>query len=142
MLASPDFVNQNEELSKRMLTNFMLDIEKIFSKYSFESINYNTALEKLDNEEFIASESFDPDEKPNHYANTTLKDVDKIIKECSGDNLKPLPLIYNISHSTLLLLDEDITNYLDAYEEFFPEELIERIVDIQMLLRKLLACLK
>jgi hypothetical protein len=142
MLAFPDFVNQNEELSKRMLTNFMLDIEKIFSKYSFESINYNTALEELDNEEFIASESFDPDKKPNHYANTTLKDVDKIIKECSGDNLKPLPLIYNISHSTLLLLDEDITNYLDAYEEFFPEELIERIVDIQMLLNKLLACLK
>lgn len=147
-IALPDFVNKNEILSKRLMENFMNDVSDLQSKYSFDSIAYDMRVEREEDEEllnvdnYIEYDPFGPEDiklAPN-YDNTTLKDVDELVKQCCGDKTKPLA--YNVAHMTLQLLDSDIEGYMNAYEEEFPHELMNRFIDIQLKIRELMDCLK
>lgn len=148
-VALPDFVNKNKQLSQRMLDNFMKDIQNLYSKYSFDSMAHSIELVDDENvieesvDEYIEYEPLDINDiqlAPD-YSNITLKEVDDIVKNCSGSE-NAMPLAYNIAYSTLKLLDKDIDNYMNIYEEEFPTELIERFVDIQLKIKDLMNDLK
>lgn len=148
-IALPDFVNKNEILSKRLMDNFMNDVAELQRKYSFDSIAFEMKVEKeeeyddlLNVDEFIEYDPFGPEDMtllPN-YSNVTLKEIDDIVKQCCGDETKPLA--YNVAHMTLQLLDSDIEGYVKAYEEEFPHELMNKFIDVQIKVRDLMDCLK
>ena len=143
----PDFVNKNEELSKRMLNNFMFDVQELCSKYSFYSMAHDIILEQVEEEnlecdEFIDYEPLDMNELEPvlDYSGYTLKDVDTIIRQFYGESTKPLA--YNIAYMSLRLLDEDLEKYMNAYQDECPQELINRFVDIELKIKELLNDLK
>ncbi len=147
-IALPDFVNKNEILSKRLMENFMNDVSDLQSKYSFDSIAYDMRVEQdteddlLNVDGYIEYDPFGPEDiklAPN-YNNTTLKEVDELVKQFYGETTKPLA--YNVANMTLQLLDDDIEEYMKAYEDDFPHELMNRFVDIQLKIRELMDCLK
>ena len=148
-IALPDFVNKNEQLSQRMLDNFMNDIQNLYSKYSFDSMAHTAELisdesvieEPID--EYIDYEplDFDDVEPALDYSNVTLKEIDDIVRGCYGVE-HTMPLAYNITYNTLKLLDEDINQYIHAYQDDFPTELIARFVDVQIKIKELLKDLK
>lgn len=148
-IALPDFVNKNQQLSQRMLDNFMHDIQDLYSKYSFDSMAHTAELvsdesiieEPID--EYIEYEPLDlNDIKPVlDYSNVTIKEIDDVVRECYGIE-HTMPLAYNIAFNTLKLLDEDIENYIQVYQEEFPTELIERFAYIQLKIKDLMNDLK
>lgn len=147
-IALPDFVNKNEILSKRLMDNFMNDIADLQSKYSLDSIAYEMKVEKdedddlLNVDNYIEYDPFSDDDiqlVPT-YNDVTLKSIDSIVKQCCGENTKPLA--YNVAHMSLQLLDTDIEEYMRTYEEEFPHELMNRFIDIQLKIKELMDCLK
>ena len=143
----PDFVNKNEELSKRMLDNFMFDVQNLCSKYSFYSMAHDIVIEPIEEESLEDTEFIDYEplnindlEPIPSYNGYTLKDIDAIIRQFYGESTKPLA--FNIAHMSLRLLDEDLEKYMNAYQEDCPQELINRFVDIQLKIKELLSDLK